>query len=137
MNLQVLNKTEDSLVDGTEVVIHNVFDAKRTVVNAKKEAIKVKGELMGKVAEATTASLEAAASKISSALAAASKAVSDVAAEINSGNSNAALKGGTGARVTCLSFCGKDFVLYRETKQICNFSGYFLLRSVKTKTQES
>lgn len=90
--IEVLNKTEDSLVDGTEVVIHNVFDAKRTVVNAKKEAIKVKGELMGKVAEATTASLEAAASKISSALAAASKAVSDVAAEINSGNSNAALK---------------------------------------------
>ena len=44
MNLQVLNKTEDSLVDampdGAGAVIHNVFNAKRTVVNAKKDAIK-------------------------------------------------------------------------------------------------
>ena len=44
---QVLNKTEDSLkelfdlnkTEGAAGVIHNVFDAKRTVVAAKKDAL--------------------------------------------------------------------------------------------------
>lgn len=90
--IEVLNKTEESLVDGSGVVIHNVFDAKRTIVNVKKNAIQAKGEIIGKVANVTTASLEAAATQISSALAAASKAVSDAAAEINSENLNATLR---------------------------------------------
>ena len=46
---QVLNKTEDSLkelfdlnkTEGAAAVIHNVFDAKRTVVVAKKDALNV------------------------------------------------------------------------------------------------
>ena len=46
---QVLNKTEDSLkelfdlnkTEGAGGVIHNVFDAKRSVVAAKKDALNV------------------------------------------------------------------------------------------------
>ena len=43
---QVLNKTEDSLTELFDLnktgVIHDVFDAKRTIVVAKKDALNVK-----------------------------------------------------------------------------------------------
>ena len=47
---QVLNKTEDKLneffelnkTEGAGEILHNVFDAKRSIVEAKKGAIKVR-----------------------------------------------------------------------------------------------